>query len=275
MPDCYLCETDAETDDFGLLLADPAPAVALDHSDGCDEERARVAVAAIAGLHAPTWCAPEWLRLPGLVASMPDSAAARALGAAARASGQRIVERFGARISAEDTDTLLGAMTAVGSWVSAVQGRYSLLHGDFRLEHLLFSPDGAAVRVTGWRTLTVGLPARDVACLAGAGLEPGLRSAVDHELVTVYHTALVERGVTGYDLETCWQDYRYAMLQAVLSCGSALAATEPGGRSADPVLAMLHRACVAVRDLQTLELVAEADSAEQAAAQYLTHVNVH
>lgn len=274
-PECILCEIDAETSEFVLLLADPAAAVVLDPLDGCDEERAGVAAAAIAGLHAPTWCAPEWLRFPGLTAPLPDSAAARALGDAARASGERVVERFGGLLSVEDTATLTEAMAAVRSWVSAVRGRYSLLHGDFRLEHLLFTPDGEAVRVTGWQTLMVGLPARDLACLAGTGLEPALRSTADHDLVTAYHCALVERGVTGYDLETCWHDYRYAMLQAVLSCVSALAAQTSGGRAGDPLLAMLHRACVAVRDLQTLELVADVDAAEQAAAQYLTHVNVH
>lgn len=274
-PECFLCESDADTGDFVVLLADPASAVVLDPVDGCDEERARVAAAAIAGLHAPTWCEPEWLRFPGLTASLPDSAGARAIGDAARAGGQRIVERFGGRLSVEDTETLAGAMAAVRSWVSALRGRYSLLHGDFRLEHLLFTPDGARVRVTGWRTLTVGLPTRDLACLAGTGLAPGVRSAADHDLVTAYHRALVDRGVTGYDLETCWHDYRHAMLQAVLSCVSALTAETSGGRAEGPLLTMLHRACVAVRELQTLELVAEADSAEQAAAQYLTHVNVH
>jgi hypothetical protein len=274
-PDCMLCEIDADTGESVILLADPAPVVVVDPLDGCDEERARVAAAAIAGLHAPTWCAPEWLRFPGLTAPLPDSAAARALGDAARAGGERIVERFGGRLTVEDTATLAGAMAAVSSWVSAVQGRYSLLHGDFRLEHLLFAPGGAAVRVTGWQTLTVGLPARDLACLAGTGLEPELRSTADHDLVTAYHSALVERGVTGYDLESCWHDYRYAMLQAVLSCVSALTESTSGGRAADPMLAMLHRACVAVRDLGTLELVAEVDAAERAVAQYLTHVNVH
>ena len=59
---------------------------------------------------------------------------------------------------------------------------------------------------------------------------------------------------------------------------TAVLAPEPGEAGAGEAgrrLTEVHRACCALRELRTLEVVAEVVAAEQAAARYLTHVNVH
>lgn len=269
---------EASAEWLAAVLRVPAPdveAAPVDPAIGCDEARARVAAAAIATLHAGTWCEPGWLRYPGLTASLPDSAAATALGETARRAAGEVVERFGATMAAADRRTLGDAMDMVTSWVSAVHGRYSLLHGDCRGDRVLFSADGSSAFVVGTRTLAVGLPARDLACFAGTMLTPDRRSSVDHDLVTEYHAALRHHGVTGYDLETCWYDYCYAMVQAPLTCALALAGDDSDDREQAVLLETLHRGCAAVRDLDTLRLVSAVAEAEAAAARFLTHVNVH
>lgn len=109
--------------------------------------------------------------------------------------------------------------------------------------------------VVDWQTLAVGLPARDLAYFAGTSLDPDERPDCERELVGVYHRALAEYGVADYDAETCWQDYRFGMLQIPLITTLGFAFSASTERGDDMVLAMLGRGCRAIRELGTLELV--------------------
>ena len=64
-PQCFYCEITEDAMDYALLLADQAPAVQGDQIAGCGEQEARLAVAALAGLHGPSWCDSVWLDFPG------------------------------------------------------------------------------------------------------------------------------------------------------------------------------------------------------------------
>lgn len=63
-----------------MLLADLAPAVQGDQLAGCTLEEARLAAGALAGLHGPRWCDPEWLTFTGATMPKPDADFARGLG---------------------------------------------------------------------------------------------------------------------------------------------------------------------------------------------------
>jgi aminoglycoside phosphotransferase (APT) family kinase protein len=129
------------------------------------------------------------------------------------------------------------------------------MHGDYRLDNLLFAPDRTAVTVVDWQTLGAGLPARDLAYFAATSLLPEARGGLDHTLVDAYHDELLTYGITGYDRETCWRDYRLGMLQAPLltTLGCAFASTTERGD--EMMLVMLQRGCQAIRDLGSMELV--------------------
>ena len=73
--------------------------------------------------------------------------------------------------------------------------------------------------------------------------------------MSAYHAALLGHGVTGYDRETCWQDYRFGMLQAPLICALGLVFAAGTDRGDDMFVTMLRRACRAIRELDTLPLV--------------------
>ena len=78
---------------------------------------------------------------------------------------------------------------------------------------------------------------------------------VERGLVERYHRALLGYGVADYDAETCWRDYRLGAVQVPLlvALGTAFASTTDRGD--EMMLAMLSRGCVAIRDLDTLELI--------------------
>jgi hypothetical protein len=254
-PQCFYCEITEDAMDYALLLADQAPAVQGDQLAGCGEQEARLTVAALAGLHGPSWCDPFWLDLPGIAFPRPDEAAAQGLGDVAKMSADITLDKLGDRMRPEDRETFTTTMDLVTRWLRAEVGRFALLHGDYRLDNLLFDPDRSRVTVVDWQTLGVGLPARDLAYFTATSLNCELRSKIEKDLVDEYYRTLLGYGVTGYDPETCWHDYRLGMPQALLISALGFAFAAATERGDDMVLTMLRRGCRAIRDLGTLELI--------------------
>jgi hypothetical protein len=231
--------------EFVLILEDLHPAVQGDQLAGCGLAQARDAVINLAGLHGPRWCdptLPDWLHRNG-----PDDAAVLAevyVGAM-----DTFVERFSGQLAEADVDVLRGLPLDVVEWILAREHRYGVVHGDYRLDNLVFPPgEEPGVAAVDWQTLSVGLPARDLAFFIGTSLEPELRRAHERELVAAYHQALVGFGVTDYTLEECWEDYVFALPQGplitVLGCVFG-ARTERGDKM---FLTMTERSCAAIRD---------------------------
>ncbi|MCV7380397.1 aminoglycoside phosphotransferase [Mycobacterium alsense] len=254
-PDCFYCEISEDAMDFALLLADQAPAVQGDQLAGCGEAEARLAVAALAGLHAPSWCDPVWLDFPGIAFGRPDEAGAGGMGEVAKMSADITLERLGDRMRPEDRDTFGAAMGLVAPWLLAEYDRFALMHGDYRLDNMLFDPERTRISVVDWQTLGVGLPARDLAYFTATSLNSQLRASIEEDLVAEYHRALTDCGVTDYDRETCWRDYRLGVLQAPLISALGFAFAAATERGDDMVLTMLARGCRAIRDLGTLDLI--------------------
>ncbi|MCV7423572.1 aminoglycoside phosphotransferase family protein [Mycobacterium yunnanensis] len=255
IPRHFHCEISSDGGDFVLVLADMAPAVQGDQIAGCGAEEARLAVRALAGLHGPTWCDPRWPAFEGLVMSAATEDAMRGLGEVAVLAAQMTLDRLGSRMTAEDCDTITEAMSLVGPWLTGTQDRFALMHGDYRLDNLLYTPDRRHVTVVDWQTLGVGLPARDLAYFTGTSLAPELRAVVEHDLVAAYFAELSGYGVGDYGLDTCWEDYRVGMVQvpflSVLGCAFSVS-TERGD---DMMLVMMQRGCQAIRELGSLDAV--------------------
>lgn len=186
-----------------------------------------------------------------------DADVARGMGQLARVALDTTLSGLGDRISAQDRATLTESADLVEHWLQINTERFCLLHGDYRLDNLLFDPDKTSVIVVDWQTITVGLPARDLAYFLGTSLDARLRKQAEPELVTTYHRHLLEHGVSSYSGAECWSDYRLGMLQIPLltTFGYAFAATTDRGD--DMVLTMLSRGCRAIRDLETIELIKE------------------
>jgi hypothetical protein len=254
-PQCFYCEISEDALAYALLLADQAPAAQGDQIAGCGEQEARLAVTALAGLHGPSWCDPVWLDFPGIAFARPDEASAKDLGDVARMSADITLAKLGDRIRRADRETFTAAMGLMTPWLLAERDRFALLHGDYRIDNMLFYPDATGVAVVDWQTLGVGLPARDLAYFTATSLQPRLRSAIEENLVEEYRRELSGYGVTGYDRETSWRDYRLGMPQALLISALGFAFATSTDRGDDMVLTMLGRGCQAIRDLGTLDLV--------------------
>ena len=112
--------------------------------------------------------------------SMPkpgDDDAAKGLGDISKMAADIVIDRLGSKISAEDQETLVAAMSSVTPWLKAEPKRYALMHGDYRLDNMLFDPDRTRITVVDWQTVGIGLPGRDLAYFTGTSLEPALRQS--------------------------------------------------------------------------------------------------
>jgi hypothetical protein len=243
------------TGHFVLLLEDLAPLVQGDQVEGATPAQVRDAAVNLAGLHGPRWCDETLLELPGLTLNDEDSVAL--LEEMYPSTMDLFVDGLGDLLDDDTVATLRDCVPLTRSWLLGRPGRFGLVHGDYRLDNLMFTPGGGPGQVAAldWQTLSLALPARDLAYLVATSLEPDVRREVERDVVAAHHRRLVELGVGGYDLETCWEDYRFAQLQAplvaVFGCAYGTR-TERGDRM---FAAMVRRSAAAIRDLGTLDLV--------------------
>ncbi|WP_207943394.1 oxidoreductase family protein [Actinomadura sp. KC345] len=247
-PRCHHAAIDPETFDFVLLLEDLSPAVQGDQLTGCSIREAGGCVLALAGLHGPRWCDESLLDADGLHHS--TEADADTLAEVYAPAVETFVDRFADRLDPADRDTLRRTTETIGPWLVARSDRFGLVHGDYRLDNLLFPPDGSGATTVDWQTLTIGLPARDLSYFLATSLTTEARRTHERDLVTRYHEALLGHGVTGYPLDLCWDDYRFALLQGPLITVLGCAYGAPTERGDAMFLTMAARACAAIRDLQ-------------------------
>jgi aminoglycoside phosphotransferase (APT) family kinase protein len=256
IPECFYCDINEAGTEFALVLSDLDPAVAGDQLGGCSEHHARLVVQALAGLHGPSWCEPAWLELAEVAMPKPgDAAAAELMGQAAVAAVEIVLARLGSELEQADHETLRSAMSLVGPWL-AEQPRYSLMHGDFRADNIMFHPTTGAVTIVDWQTVGVGMPGRDLAYFTGSSLVSEVRRRTEADLVDYYHDALRRHGVTDYDRETCWRDYCIGMVQGPLISLLGCAFATPTVRGNEMFVHTLRRSSAAMRELKTLELIA-------------------
>jgi hypothetical protein len=248
-PASYLARYDPENHAYVVLMEDLSPAEAGDQIAGCSPAEAAAVMPELAALHAPRWGDRSLLDIPWLDHPAPEATGAVAGLASILFPG--FVDRY--------RDRLEPGVQALSELLVENLGRYLLdrpqpwtvVHGDFRLDNLLFG--GPRVVVVDWQTVKCGPGLSDVAYFVGSALLPQDRREHEMDLVRAYHRALVAADV---DLrwDECWEGYRRycfdGLLMAIIA--SMLVAQTP--RSDDMFMAMANR-----HGHQALDLGAAAD----------------
>ncbi len=254
-PQCWYAAISEDALTFTLLLEDLAPRVPGVQVEGCSIAQAQGAVRNLAALHAPRWNDPTLLEHEFL--RRADAASSAFLGGLTISSTKTFLDLFGDDLSSEDASTLQAAAEAIGGWILARPEPFALLHGDYRLDNLMFGTDDEDVVAVDWQTAMIGLPARDLAFFLGTSLATEDRRRSEESLVGDYHVELVANGVADYSFERCFEDYRAGQLQTpmIMTIGAALATSERTPQSDAMFLSMASRSCAAIRDLRSLELL--------------------
>ena len=240
-PRVLLNEFDPETDDFVLLFEDMGPARGGDQLAGCDVADAAVAMQEIAGLHGPRWNDPALDALDYL--SLPPAENARIAQMVAPVA-DAFRDRYGHVLEPEFMAATMRLKDFAEKLVFGTPAPHrTVLHGDFRLDNLLFDAKGGTHKLAtlDWQTIGLGCGTHDASYFLGAGLRSEDRAAHEHDLLRIYHDQLQAYGVHTYDWGQCWHDYRKHSLNGLFMAMFSAIVVARTARGDDMFLTMTRR----------------------------------
>ena len=250
-PRCHHSEIADDEVDFILILSDLAPARQGDQLAGLGLARPRAVHRR--GGHAPR-------------ASVGRSAARADMPWLARDNGDLVRalfpqlylgfrERYAARLAPEILDVGAGIVASLDAYLSREPAARTLVHGDLRIDNILFAPDGDACWLVDWQTLGRGSGATDLAYLVGTSIaDPFERAAADRPAFDHWLAALTARGVEP-DAAALWDDYRVGALSGYFMAVFASMNVERTDRGDEMFAVMAERPARQALALGSLDLL--------------------
>jgi hypothetical protein len=260
---CHHAAYNTDTGAFHLLLGDAAPAVVGNEIHGATVEQALLALAELARVHAPllgdtAMANADWLNR--------ESPMSQALIGQLYAG---FLERYRDQIAPahrEVCERLVASFDAYIASETAPQRAHGLVHGDYRLDNMLFGEPGAArpLTVVDWQTVTWGPAMTDVAYFLGCALPDDLRRDHYEALLRAYHDALGSALSLDDVRDGVRRQSFFGVMMAIVS--SMLVAQT--ARGDEMFMVMLRRHCQHVLDTDALATLPE--PSESSVAEPLT-----
>ncbi|MFY2859918.1 oxidoreductase family protein [Mycobacterium sp. THU-M104] len=246
---CYHAAVDTTTGAFDLLLADAGPAIVGDEIAGATTEQARLGVEELGRLHGPLLGDPGLAEAPWLNRESPlRQAMITPLYAG-------FVDRYGDQIEpghrlvCERLVASFDGYQAQESEPGRIQG---MVHGDYRLDNMLFGTEGAdrALTVVDWQTVSWGPALTDLAYFLGCALSTRDRRERYDGLLRTYHEALGPNAPLSLAdvAEGVRRQSFFGVMMAIVS-SMLVERTERGDRM---FMTMLQRHCEHVLDTDAL-----------------------
>lgn len=206
-PEIYYIGEDLEANDFTLIMEDVSPAQVGDQLKGCDSELALQVLNGAADLHASTWDSQTELEKLSWIGPKTPEILERTVDIY-NATFAGFSQRYSNQLSESEIET----GRRLGSNLEAVLTGHEvprcLVHGDFRLDNMLFGDGDASslLVVVDWQTATSGYGAADVAYFVGAGLLREDRRQNEKALFDHYLARLRGHGVV-VEADDLWRSY--------------------------------------------------------------------
>lgn len=225
-PVCFHADIAPNQVDFILVLSDLTPARQGDQLAGLGFADLRPCITAAARLHALLWNDPRLDQLPWLAHDSSDTV---------RTLFPRFYEgfrqRYATRLAPEALDLGAGLVQRLDAYLARAHAARTLVHGDLRIDNVLFSPDDQRCWLVDWQTLGRGSGATDIAYLVGTSIaDPIARTAADRPAFEHWISALSAAGVAP-DIDSLWTDYRIGALSGyfmAVFASMSVARTERG-----------------------------------------------
>ncbi len=255
LPECHLATIDVDGL-FTLLLEDVAPAEQGDQIAGCGVGHARLAIRELAKLHAPVFADPQlgatpWLNQGNL---LNQGVLSQLLPA--------FLEQYAERVSAEHAEVCRRFVASLDGWFSDRRPPLGLVHGDYRLDNMLFGAEDAPRRFVAvdWQTVSWGPVMTDAAYFIGGSLLLEDRRLHEKTLVREYWEALHAHGVRGFEWEQCWEEYRRQVFLGIVMTVAPAMIVQRTERGDEMFMASLARYAQQALDLDSLALLPAAGS---------------
>ena len=154
-------------------------------------------------LQGPRWGDETLLEIPWLHRSSPE--AIDGLVALVTHAVGPFKEHYTERLDADTMALVDRLVPRLDGYLRARPRPWTIVHGDFRADNLLFGAE--RVVVVDWQTVGLGPGPSDVSYLLGASLTPDDRRQHEAALVDRYVQGLVGQGVD-VDRDHVWEQYR-------------------------------------------------------------------
>lgn len=230
-PKCWFADWHEEGGDIAIVLEDMAPCEQGDQIRACGVEHAQLAVDQLIKMQGPRWkddslASIDWLqrrdandveRLSGLIAMVMPGFMAVYRDALRDQIGPEAIA-FVETMAAHIDGYVLGKGEA-----------FSVTHGDYRLDNLLFATDAGGVpcAVVDWQTPGHGNGIADLAYFIGAGLLPEDRRRHEWDLVDQYIAGIESYG---HEVDHDWVKHHYRR-EAISGVIMAVVASQIVGRT--------------------------------------------
>jgi Phosphotransferase enzyme family len=254
VPRLHWADIESSTGRFTLLLEDlSGTGVPGDMIAGGTPDQAARALDALVDLQAPRWSDPA-LREKGWLAHPSRN---QNFFAAVEPTLPLFLERFGDRLDPEDMDFVEQVVPHANAWAAQMTaGPTVVLHGDYRMDNILFPHDPAApVAVFDWQATRLGPPLVDVSVYLGGCLSLEDRRRHERELLGQYHEGLLSRGLTGFSLGDVWESYRWCVFYGLMLSVPFSVQLERTERGDALFAGMVRSYAQQARDLESMELL--------------------
>ena len=254
-PRLYYGDYHPRSSRFVLVLEDLDTMQVVDQIAGPDARQARLAVRAIARLHARYWQTPgvppprvfdttsrHFRLLTQLIYRASLRRALERTEDIVAPKSRAVMERYGRRLAAHHAAYPAGMRT--------------LVHGDFRVDNMFFGAGEREYALIDWQASGIGGALYDVSYFLAGSLPIETRRRLERALVEDYHAELCRAGVTGFGPEDCWRGYRHSLLGALMPVVAGWGFLDPTNQRMTEVLTEgIGRVMTAIDDLDAHELM--------------------
>lgn len=250
-PVCLFADIDDDIANFVLLMEDVSPAEQGDQLQGGSVAQLRQVLDELAHLHAFKWNEPSLGQIDWLNYARGNRDFIRDFVPAIYPEWRA---RYEGRIAADILD--MGAVLAkrFDAYLVERPRITTIIHGDCRLDNVLFSdPSGRAI-IVDWQTISTGNPMSDVAYLIGTSFpDAAARDASERELVAHYLDRLGGHGITDYPM--AWDDYRFGAFGGFVMAVVAAMLVERTARGDEMFAVMAERSGAQALTCDSLSLL--------------------
>lgn len=241
VPQALVAEIAEDGVDFVLIFEDLGPARGGNQLASCSFADAQAGLRQAAAMHGPSWNNPA---LTGIDLLQPREGHAEQVKALYGNAQAIFRERYADSLEPELMTICEQLNEAKEEWFGRESTDKAIVHGDFRLDNMLFDIKAGAepIAVLDWQTVAVGNPMMDIGYFMGTGIGDDLRRAHEGELLDLYCAEMTARGVP-LSRDAIWDDYVLGALHGVSTAVFSAAYVERTERGDANFLSMARGGC--------------------------------
>lgn len=236
VPHCFYSDFDESSQRFVMLLEDMAPGEPSDQVVGTSKETSRRVIEEFAKLHAKWWNNDQldqyqWGKW--IINETPMDEALVLL-----QNSIKQVEATGSFDRYPEMKRLMYLLPPLFRLDPAPPYPFSLTHGDLRSDNIIQPSDaGGEFCVLDWQLSGKGDPVNDIARWMAQSISIEDRKATEQDLLKLYHSKLLEHGVTGYSYKKFINGYKMNLVVILVMFSMSIDSVD---RSSDRAQALFH-----------------------------------